>query len=190
MAGRYCGVDFESRGFSVLEEWRDIKGFEGKYQVSNLGNVRSLDRVTNNRVFKGVTKKPQISNTGYYRVFLCLQNRKIKPFSIHRLVAGAFLERKEGLNIVNHLDGNRLNNVLNNLEWTTISGNTLHSYKNKLQVMGIGEDNPASKYTEEQIIEVKRLSKLGLKRKEISCITKVSTATIHLVLNNKRWTHV
>lgn len=174
----------------MIEEWRDIKGFEGKYQISNLGRVKSLDRITNNRVFKSAVKKLQISNTGYHRVFLCLENRKSKPFSVHRLVAKAFLEHIEGRDIVNHLDGNKLNNIVTNLEWVTVSENTLHSYKNKLQVMGIGENNPASKYTEDQIREVKRLSKLGLNRKEISNITKVSKATIHLVLNNKSWAHV
>jgi hypothetical protein len=174
----------------MIEKWKDISGFEGKYQISNIGRVRSLDRITNNRQFKGAIKTPQISNTGYYRVHLCTENRKTKPFSIHRLVATHFLPSIGGKNVVNHIDGDKLNNRLDNLEWVTISENTKHSYDTGLQIMGRSEKNPASKYTEGQIREVKKLSKMNYSRKHISEATGVSRAMIHSVLKNKSWTHV
>ena len=121
------------------EVWKDIKGFEGRYQVSNLGRVRSLDFVQIGRnqfgysyevIRKGRVLKPKISVWGYYRVNLSI-NRKISYRSIHRLVAMAFIPNPDNLPEVNHKDENKLNNVVcfnpdgsidtehTNLEWCT-----------------------------------------------------------------------
>ena len=124
----------------MMEEiWKDIKGFEGRYQVSNLGRVRSLDFVQIGRnqfgysyevIRKGRVLKPKISVWGYNRVSLSI-NRKISYRSIHRLVAMAFIPNPDNLPEVNHKDENKLNNVVcfnpdgsidtehTNLEWCT-----------------------------------------------------------------------
>lgn len=100
--------------------FKDIKGFEGLYQVNENGEVFSVRR---NKILK-----PKIDKYGYYVV--CLWNGKNNYRTIHRLVAQTFLKPKEGCNVVNHLDSNKLNNHVSNLEWTTVSGNTKHCYEN------------------------------------------------------------
>ena len=101
----------------MIEEWRDIRGYEGLYQVSNLGRVKSIPREKT----KGGILKPLKDTTGYLSVNL-YKNGKIKRCKIHRLVANNFLE-------VNHKDGNKLNNNLSNLEYVTRSQNILHRFR-------------------------------------------------------------
>lgn len=114
------------------EIWKDIKNYEGLYQVSNFGNVKSL-------VFKNniVTKKRQkvisqnIKSDNRCIVHL-YKDCKRKAFLVHRLVANAFLENKNNLPQINHKDGNPRNNNINNLEWCSASYNCKHSYINDL----------------------------------------------------------
>ncbi|MCC4427778.1 NUMOD4 motif-containing HNH endonuclease [Limosilactobacillus reuteri] len=106
---------------SQNEVWRDIKGYEGLYQVSSFGNVRSLDRVVvakNGRKMpkKGKMLKRGVSKYGYWTVGLCKHSHG-KLHLVHRLVALTFLPRVPGKNIVNHKDENKLNSNVSNLEW-------------------------------------------------------------------------
>lgn len=110
------------------EVWRYIKGYEGKYQVSNLGNIKSFYKCKNGKIMK------QLANpNGYLYVALDKGNRNYKRFLIHRLVAQTFLPNIENKPQVNHIDGNKHNNKLDNLEWVTGSENQIHSYKHKLR---------------------------------------------------------
>ena len=102
------------------ELWKDIDGFEGKYQVSTWGRVRSL---CNNKVR---ILKPYKNEKGYLKVQLCL-NGKSKKFRVNRLVATAFIPNLYDLPQVNHKDGNKLNNSYTNLEWTTDEINKKHA---------------------------------------------------------------
>lgn len=117
----------------MQEIWRDIKNYEGCYQVSNLGNVRSLTRKIDTwygkRTAKGKILKPLITNTGYLRVDL-KQHQKDKYYSIHRLVAEAFIPNPNNYPIINHIDSNPFNNNVSNLEWCTQSYNVKQSYIN------------------------------------------------------------
>ena len=97
------------------EVYKDIEGYEGLYQVSNLGNVKSL--VNNKGVAREKILKPVI-NKGYKRVHLC-KNKTIKNFSVHRLVANAFLPNPHNFPCINHKDECKINNVISNLEWCT-----------------------------------------------------------------------
>lgn len=111
------------------EIWKDIKGYEGIYQVSNIGRVRSFDRYTRGlkKMFKpGCIRKP-FDTTGYESV--ALSNSGDKTFMVHRLVADAFIPNPKGLPCVNHIDGNKKNNVVSNLEWVTYSENTRHAIR-------------------------------------------------------------
>jgi hypothetical protein len=101
-----------------MEVWKDIKGFEGLYQVSNTGKVFSIRR---NKILQG-----KIDRYGYQCVVLW--DGKNNYRTIHRLVADAFVPHIKGCNVVNHLDCNKLNNNADNLEWTTVKGNTKHAY--------------------------------------------------------------
>lgn len=106
------------------EIWKDIKGYEGKYQVSDLGRVRSLDRLDRAGArTKGKILNPKADKRGYIRVHLA-DGERYNWESVHRLVAEAFVERKvETDNVVNHFDNNPSNNRADNLEWTTYKGN-------------------------------------------------------------------
>lgn len=107
-----------------MENWKDITGFEGIYQVSDEGRVRSLDRKDNTgNTRKGKVLAIQKRPNGYMCVHLS-KNGKTKWFLVHRLVAEAFVENKNSdYTIVNHIDNNPVNNFASNLEWTTYKGN-------------------------------------------------------------------
>lgn len=108
------------------EIWKDVKDYEGIYKVSNYGNVISYAR---NGTRGG--EKDKIERHGYYRVKLW-KNKQVKTFSIHRLVAQAFVPNPLGKPQVNHKDGNKKNNYFENLEWCSASENMVHAYKNGL----------------------------------------------------------
>lgn len=101
-----------------MEIWKDIKGYEGLYQISNLGRVKSLSRMMKKRKCVELIKVPSITNGGYYRLPLCKYG-KIKYYHIHRLVAEAFIPNLENKPTVDHIDRNRLNNNVCNLRWAT-----------------------------------------------------------------------
>jgi len=114
------------------EIFKPIFGFEKMYSISNLGNVR----IENTRIPSnfGKIKKCSISNSGYLRVHLSINKKRLyKTFFIHRLVAYHFLGNLNGKEYVNHKDGNRLNNDVENLEWCTPKENTQHHIKNNPQ---------------------------------------------------------
>ena len=108
-----------------MEEWKDIKGYEGIYQISNKGRVKTLG---NNRRKEKIREGIE-DNTGYKRISL-YKNRKEKKYSIHRLVAQAFLPNPDNLPVVNHKDENKLNNNVENLEWCTQEYNVNYSSSN------------------------------------------------------------
>lgn len=118
------------------EEWRDIKKYKGLYQVSNMGNVRSLDKVIvqknksgnlQKHLYKGKQLKKQLQKNGYEYVNLYKDTKIIKEL-VHRLVAITFLENKNGNYYINHKDNNKSNNKIYNLEWCTQSYNIKYAY--------------------------------------------------------------
>lgn len=115
------------------EEWKDIEGFEGLYQISTFGRVKSLVGWVGNKNIKKYIHREKILKTkpkknGYLVVTLRYQN-VIKYKSIHRLVAKTFLPNPNNYPVVNHIDGNKTNNNINNLEWCTYSHNTREAIK-------------------------------------------------------------
>lgn len=110
-----------------MEIWKDIKGYEGLYQISNTGKVKSLKRIMKSRKCEEIIRKPSKLPKGYLRVSLC-KNGEIKYYSIHRLVAEAFIPNENNYPCVNHKDCNTSNNNVENLEWMTYEEN--NSYKN------------------------------------------------------------
>ena len=115
-----------------MEYWVDIKDFEGFYQISNKGNVRSLDRgikcrAGGSRIIKGITLTRKTNKCGYYTHTLQKLGRG-KYLSLHRLIAIAFIPNPENYKCINHLDGDKMNNLIDNLEWCSHSQNTKHAY--------------------------------------------------------------
>lgn len=111
------------------EVWKDVPEYEGLYMISNLGNV--LSKVPNNGKPKKKIMKQSICSSGYMKVVLS-KNGNHKQHMIHRLVAKAFIPNPENKETVNHIDGNKKNNCVDNLEWNTYSENLKHAYKNGL----------------------------------------------------------
>lgn len=109
-----------------MELWKDIPNFEGLYQVSNLGNIKSLNRKVNGRWGKTKVKEkiliPANDKDGYKIVTLC-KNGKQKTFKIHRIVAEIFLDNPNSYKCINHKDENKQNNCVENLEWCTFKYN-------------------------------------------------------------------
>jgi hypothetical protein len=177
-----------------MEIWKAIQDYEG-YQISNFGNVKSLSkkikckkgfRVTKERILK--LKK---TKEGYLSVQL---KNKGKHFLIHRLVALSFIYNINDKPQVNHINGIKYDNRVENLEWCTRSENQLHDYKNKLQIPSLhkracGENKGSSKLKNKDVIFILENYKRGMGI-ELSKIFNVSQTTILNVVNKKIWTHV
>ena len=140
-----------------MEIWKDVVYEDitvGNYQVSNLGRIRNR---------KGQILKADCSNSGYLRINFATTDASGKPCQrkhmVHRVVAAMFVERPQGCDIVNHLDGIKHNNVYSNLEWTTHSGNLAHAHLTHLRVQE-GSRNPGSVYPEQLIERICELRQL------------------------------
>ena len=129
----------------MIKEWKPVVGYEGLYEVSNMGRVKSLKRLrTKERIIA------QFQNhRGYARVTLWKDNSQ-KKYSVHRLVAEAFIPNPNNLPEVNHIDGDKQNNHMDNLEWCTRSENILHAYRTGLEKSIKGAKHHRSKLTQEQ----------------------------------------
>lgn len=119
-----------------MEIWKDINGYEGYYQISNKGNVRSVDRFDGVHDRIGAVIKPNLKSNGYLQVGLRKHNKR-KWVGVHRLVAIHFIDNLENKPQVNHIDGNKQNNTVENLEWVTAKENQQHAAR-----IGLRDDLP------------------------------------------------
>lgn len=178
---------------SIVDEvWKDIPEYEGYYQVSSIGRVRSCDRVVSGRwgLYSrvGALRSPSIDRYGYLQLVLHKLSRA-KHFPVHTLVASAFLgARPEGFH-VNHVDGNKLNNFFGNLEYCTTQENTAHAIALGLQD-NKGELNFSSVLTESDVISIRLRLAAGELQVEIAKSFGVCRSTISAIKCGKTWAHI
>lgn len=180
-----------------LESWLDIVGFEGHYQISNLGRVRSLDRgmyVRQDRYAqprwtnrKGKLLKPGLDGKGYPMVRLSLFGIP-KQIMVHRLVALHFVANPDNSPVVNHIDANPLNSRASNLEWCTIKENNQHT-TNLGRRMTKGAYCTA-KLSSKQVRIIKFLLRLGMHPVAISKKFNTSRTNIYSIRNGNTWKHI
>lgn len=117
------------------EIWKNIEGYEGLYQVSNLGNIKSLKKHRYNGINYYIQNEKLLklqNDKNGYKVINLYKNKHIKNFKVHRLVAQAFIPNIEKKSEINHIDGNKQNNRIDNLEWCTETENMKHAFSNNL----------------------------------------------------------
>lgn len=160
-----------------MEQWEFVKGFEN-YLVSSLGNVKTIN---------GKLKKVVYDSENDYGYVELWKNNKGKKFRIHRLVAETFIPNTLGKEQVNHIDGDKKNNCVSNLEWVTPKENIRHAIENDLSSIKYGSKNLASKLKEEDVKYIRENARINKSVKELSEIYNVSTTTIYNIINYKKW---
>lgn len=165
--------------------WKPIKNYEGLYEVSNLGRIKSLEKNRPGQSNSAMLKKLSKSSNGYFKTSL-YKNGKSKTFAIHRLVIESFtgVSRLQ----VNHKDGRKENNNLNNLEYCTQRENVKHAIDIGLR-NNKGERNVKAKLNEKQIKEIRR-NKNRETAQELSKRYNVFLSTIYKIVNGETWAHV
>ncbi len=177
----------------MQEKWKDILAWEGLYQISNFGRVKSLEKHVINKSGTYTKRKerilkPSISK-GYYHVILHRDKFK-KGYTVHRLVAVNFLiEHDKNLHI-NHKDGNKLNNHIENLEWCTQKENSQHAVKNGLYKPLFGEKAPRALIDKNKALLIISLLKSGFSGMEISEKTGTSNKIISSINTHTTWRHL
>lgn len=180
-------------GFFIMEIWKNIKDYEGMYQVSNLGNVKSLSRklrVHHNsmRLLRERILKCGILRQGYKAAALW-ENQKVKLCTIHRLVGIAFIPNPKNKPCINHKNGIKTDNRVENLEWVTYSENMIHALKHNL--IKKGEEKCNTQLTNKNALIIKLLYKEGIyTQKQIGLKYNISQHTVSRIVNKKSWKHI
>jgi hypothetical protein len=162
-----------------IEQWKDIKGYEGFYQVSNLGNVKNIKRNT--------IRKLKEDNSGYLHCLLSA-NAVRKTFLVHRLVAAAFIDNPENKPFINHINANRSDNCVENLEWCTQKENINHSRKmgNQFHSTLKGEKHHNTQISDERVTLMRKARQLGMTHKDIAMLVGISVSYTTMILTNKK----
>ncbi len=173
----------------MKEIFKKIPNFS-RYKISNYGRLISLN-YKNSKKIKEL--KPSITD-GYYKTMIQRDDKKYKTIAIHRLVASVFLNRKTGYE-VNHIDGNKLNNKLYNIEYCTHSENIKHAYRLGLEKSKTGSKNGNSKLFEKEVIEIRQYhNKHGYlkNRKYLAKKYNISESTLKDIISRRRnnWPHI
>lgn len=165
----------------MIEKWETISPAPD-YEVSDFGNVRRKE--------VGINLRPGINPVTGYRLvaLMCGNPRKAKTFSLHRIIAIAFIPNPEKLPFINHKDCNKLNNSLNNLEWCTRQQNITHAKENAL--IAIGSRIGISKLDESKVKEIRTMLKFGVKQRLIAKKFGVAQTIISRINTCAIWNHV
>jgi len=162
------------------EQWKDIDGYNGDYQISNMGRVKSFKK---GREF---IRKPYLNkNVGYFYISLYKNNNK-KSYRRCRLVAKYFVDNPQNKPDVNHKDGNKQNDYYKNLEWVTPKENMNHAVKNGLHDVK-GSKNPRSKLSKNDVMIIKERLANGETHREIAIDFNVNRKAITKISTGRRW---
>jgi hypothetical protein len=169
------------------ELWKDVIGYEEYFQVSNLGNIFSK------RTHK-ILITP-LSKTGYPLLSTKIGGRKgtYKTIKVHRMVAEAFIPNPDNKPFVNHIDGNKTNNVVTNLEWVTAKENSVHSISTGLQKPRCGMESGNSKLTDDDVKHIRENYKPRCSANGSRALGRkygVDHQTILCIVKNKNWKHL
>ena len=167
------------------EIWKCAAGCEPWYEVSNYGNVRSIDHVDRmGRFRKGKMLFQILDGKRNYLTVMIKQNGRFNRVSVHRIIAETFIDNPLNLPEVNHKDENKKNNRVDNLEWCD------HSYNNnygRKSYCTKGENNPMAKITPDQVIEIRKKRVQGLSVNDIANIYGLATDHVYHIIERKIW---
>lgn len=166
-----------------MENWKDIVGFEGFYQVSDLGRVKSLSRnsIRRGRIYP--QKESILRQSGLKYLSVSLQKEGIsKRCNVHRLVANAFIPNPENKPEVNHINGIKTDNRSSQLEWVTRRENEDHSILNKLKHIPTNK-----KLSEKDVLDIKTKIISGFRQKDLAVEYDIHPTTISKIVNGKSW---
>jgi len=161
------------------EKWKEVQGYEGRYMISASGKVFSF--LTNKY------RKPVFNHRGYYFMRLSDSEHKYKTNYIHKMVARAFIPNSENKPQVNHIDGNKTNNLIDNLEWCTNDENMAHAKANGLIKPHKGKEHWHCRLTEEQAKDIKYSL---MSTKELMKEYRASYSMVYGIKSGKRWKHI
>ena len=194
--GRTMLHEVEAVVSPVYQVFRPVPGFEGLYEVSSLGRVRSVDRLVERRnrwktpykaFYPGIELKQKPDKYGYSTVCI-FHNGQRKYVGVHRLVASAFIPNPKGLPQVNHKNCNKRDNSATNLEWATPLENVHHAIEHHLQRYAKGERMPQSRLTERKVKRIKKLlSKGTMTQAAIAREFQVSNNAINHISKGHTW---
>ncbi len=173
------------------ELWKGIPGYECFYEASDQGRIRSLDRPSKNKYGpgrRGRILQGRRDKDGYLCVSLSVDG-DTRYFKIHRLVASSFISPVAGKHFVNHINLDKTDNRVVNLEWCTCRENSKHGFeRGVIKVLwACGESHPNAKLSSLDVADILKLASSGVSGRELSNVFGVSRATISLILNGKRW---
>ncbi len=174
------------------EEWRPVAGFDFGYEISNRGRLR---RTHDNWGPKTKLIKPRLHRTGYWVVLLRCKagTRGMRSAYIHRLVAAAFVPNPRRTDVVNHLNGIPTDNRAENLEWTTLSGNSLHAVRSGRMTPHApalrGEESGKAKLTSAQVLEIRAL-RGAMRVGDIAARYGLAKITVYKIHRRLTWTHL
>ncbi len=171
------------------EVWKQVKDYEGYYEVSNLGRVKSCAKRWSVGRKEETILKPAHRPGEYDFVIFCVDKIK-KQMTVHRLVALHFCDNPNNYPVVNHLDSDIYNNKWDNLEWTTSSGNSIHGYEHGNRIKPKGQLHPKCKLSNEVVIEIRKRRSNGETVSSLSKEFSISIAQVSRIVNGRRWSHI
>jgi len=178
----------------TMEIWKDVLGYEGFYEVSNLGRVKSLPRVWYAGNTKALRRKGEtimklyIDGGGYCQVDFSI-NCKHKRYSVHRVVASAFIDNPENKPCVNHINSDRTDNRVENLEWVTYHENTKHAFKYGNMKKNKGIIHGMCRLTEEDVLKIRELEDVH-PHETLAKMFNTGRRNVGYILSRKLWKHI